>query len=80
VEQVLVGRPRLGGGLDDGNTVLSGILEEGRSTGESVVELCDTTPFTPLAKCNDLDSATPVSLNLPGNLQGAMTLMVGFNP
>jgi hypothetical protein len=80
VEQVLVGRPRLGGGLDDGNTVLSGVLEEGRSTGESVVEFCDTTPVTPLAKCNDLDFATPATLDPPGNLQGAMTLMVGFNP
>ena len=40
VEQVLVGRPGLGGGLNDGDTVLGGVLEESRSTGESVVELC----------------------------------------
>jgi hypothetical protein len=39
VEEVLVGGPRLGGGLDDGDTVLGGVLEQGGSAGESVVEL-----------------------------------------
>lgn len=39
VEEVLVGGPWLGGGLNDGNTVLGGVLEQGGSTGESVVKL-----------------------------------------
>lgn len=39
MEQVLIGRPGLGSGLNDGNTVASGVLEESRSTSESVVEL-----------------------------------------
>jgi hypothetical protein len=38
VEEVLVGRPWLGGGLDDGDTVLGSVLEESRSSSESLVE------------------------------------------
>lgn len=38
VEKVLVGGPWLGSGLDNGNTVLGGVLEESRSTSESLVE------------------------------------------
>jgi hypothetical protein len=40
VEQVLVGGPWLGSGLDDGDTVLSGVVEKSGSTGEPVVEFC----------------------------------------
>lgn len=40
VEQVLVGRPGLRSGLEDRHAVLSSVLEECRSTGESVVEFC----------------------------------------
>ena len=39
VEEVLVGRPGLGSGLNDGDTVLGGVLEESGSTSESLVEL-----------------------------------------
>lgn len=39
VEQVFVGRPWLGSGLHNGDTVASGVLEKGGSTSESVVEL-----------------------------------------
>lgn len=39
VEQVLVGRPWLGGGLGDWDTVGSSVLQKGGSTGESVVKL-----------------------------------------
>ena len=39
MEQVLIGRPRLGRGLEDGDAMLSGVVEESGSTGESVVEL-----------------------------------------
>lgn len=38
VEQVLVGGPGLGGGLDDGDVLLGGVLEESLATGEAVVE------------------------------------------
>jgi len=39
VEQVLISRPGLGGGLDDGDVLLGGILEKGLATREPVVEL-----------------------------------------
>lgn len=39
MEQVLIGRPGLGSGLEDGDTVLGGVIEKSGSTGESVVEL-----------------------------------------
>jgi hypothetical protein len=38
MEEVLVGRPWLGSGLDDGDTVLGSVLEKSRSTSESLVE------------------------------------------
>ena len=41
VEEVLVGRPRLGGGLLHGDLLLGGVGEEGLAAGEAVVELGD---------------------------------------
>lgn len=38
VEQVLVSRPRLRGGLGDGNAALFGVREESLASGEAVVE------------------------------------------
>jgi hypothetical protein len=49
MEQVLIGRPGLGRGLEDGDAVLSGVVEESGSTGESVVE------FGESPRGNDLD-------------------------
>ena len=40
VEEVLVGRPGLRGGLLDGDLLLGGVGEEGLAAGEAVVELC----------------------------------------
>jgi len=39
VEEILVGGPGLGSGLNNGDTVLGGVLEESGSTSESLVEL-----------------------------------------
>lgn len=39
VEEVLIGRPGLGSSLDNGDTVLGGVLEESGSSSESLVEL-----------------------------------------
>jgi len=39
MEQVLIGRPGLGSGLEDGDTVLGRVIEKSGSTGESVVKL-----------------------------------------
>lgn len=41
VEQVLVGRPGLGGGLSDGDVLFGSIGEESLTTRETVVELCN---------------------------------------
>jgi hypothetical protein len=35
----LTGRPRLGGGLSDRDTVLGGVVEEGGPASEALVEL-----------------------------------------
>jgi hypothetical protein len=40
VEEVLVGGPGLGGGLDDGNVLLGGKGEQVLATLETLIELC----------------------------------------
>lgn len=72
VEHVLIGRPGLRGGLEDGDAAFLGVGEEGLAAGEAVVEFLTLVSILRFS-CGNFDS-------VPGRRHGAMTLMSGLRP
>lgn len=74
VEEIFVCRPRLCGGLLDGDVLFGGEREEGLTTGETVVELWmerdECVGWFEMGAGDDV----------PGRRHGAMTLMSGLRP